>query len=230
MATTPPGRAEGRDPPQRFVLRNVHWNLYDALFREIGDRPIRLTFDQGDLEMASLPPQQSFCSRLVDKLVKTLAEVASTPLKTNKRLIFKRRELERVLEPDRYYYIYHDLPVRDMRELNSAYDLPPDLVVEIDLAGSTLDRLGIYAAYRVPEVWRFDGRELRVHGLQEDQQYKVLEHSLWFPFPPLTEALRFLHRCETMSENDVVPSLHAWIRDEMAKLQPRPSVEGLDLS
>ena len=229
MATTTTRRAEGADPPQRFLLRTVHWSLYEAIFKEIGDRSIRLTYDQGDLELLTLPSRQAFCGRLVDKLVRTLAEVSEVPFKTGKRLILKRRELERIIEPDRYYYIYHDLPLREMRELTSAYDLPPDLIVEIDLIASSVDRLGVYAAYGVPEVWRFDGRELRVHGLQEDGQYMVLAVSSFFPFPPLTEALRFLHRCETMDETSVVPSLHAWIRDELAKLHPRTAADIVDI-
>jgi Uma2 family endonuclease len=222
MATAPSARTEAREAVQRFLIHSVHWNIYESLLRELGDRPIRLTFDRGDLELMSLPDEQNLYTRLVDKLVKTLAEVTKTPLKCGKRLIFKRHELERGLEPDRYYYIDNDLPAREMREFNSAYDLPPDLVVEIDLLGSNLDRLGMYAAFWVPEVWRFDGRALGVYGLQGGR-YDALACSPRFPFPPLTEALQFLHQCETMDESCVVPSLHAWIREQIATESPPES-------
>jgi Uma2 family endonuclease len=168
MASAPSLRREPREAGQRFVLRGVHWHIYEVLLKELGERPIRLTFDQGDLELMSLPTDQRLYTRLIDKLIRTLAEVTGTPLKCSKRLIFKRHRLERGLEPDKCYYIDNDLPAREMREFNSEYDLPPELVVEVDLMGSDLDRLEMYAAYWIPEVWRFDGQALCVHGLQED--------------------------------------------------------------
>ncbi len=217
MATATHVQSESREAVQRFLLRGVHWNLYELLFREVGDHPIRLTFDRGNLELMSLPGEHRLYTRLVDKLIKTLAEVTETPLKSGKPLIFKRHELERGLEHDRYYYIDHDLPAREMREFNSAYDLPPDLIVEIDLLGSTLDRLAMYAAFWIPEVWRFDGQALGVYILQKDGRYEPLAVSPRFPFPPLSEAVRFLYQCETMDETSIVPSLHAWIREEITK-------------
>lgn len=38
-------------------------------------------------------------------------------------------------------------------------DPPPDLVLEIDITSSSLDKRPIYAAFGVSELWRYDGRQ-----------------------------------------------------------------------
>jgi Uma2 family endonuclease len=42
----------------RLFLSNVSWNEYERLLSEISDSsPVRLTYDQGDLEFMTLSPQ-----------------------------------------------------------------------------------------------------------------------------------------------------------------------------
>src|SRR5260370_1799154 len=63
----------------RFLLRNVTWNLYEALYKELCDRSIRLNFDRRDLELMSVPGDQKPYTQLVDKLIRTLAQATATP-------------------------------------------------------------------------------------------------------------------------------------------------------
>ena len=62
--------------------------------------------------------------------------------------------------------------VRGKRKWNARTDPPPDLAVEIDITTSWLDRLEIYAALEVPEVWRFDRETLKVLVLAANGKYK----------------------------------------------------------
>jgi Uma2 family endonuclease len=57
--------------------------------------------------------------------------------------------------------------MRSRTETNLGEDPPPDLVIEVEVSRSVLDRLGIYAALGVPEVWRHDGETVRVLRLNE---------------------------------------------------------------
>src|SRR2546421_12578758 len=50
-------------------------------------------------------------------------------------------------------------------------DPPPDLAIEVDVSHSSLDRLGIYAALGVPEVWRLDDDRLSFYVLGGQQTY-----------------------------------------------------------
>ena len=38
---------------QRFLLHNISWETYKTFLSVLGDRPIRLTYDQGNLELIS---------------------------------------------------------------------------------------------------------------------------------------------------------------------------------
>jgi hypothetical protein len=63
--------------------------------------------------------------------------------------------------------------VQSRRSGGSAYDLavdpPPDLIVEIDISGSSIDKLAIFAQLKVPEVWRSDGERLEIRILLGDE-------------------------------------------------------------
>lgn len=90
--------------------------------------------------------------------------------------------------------------LRQANRINLTVDPPPDLAIEIEITRSALNRLGIYAAPGVPDVWRFDGESIHVLLLGPDQTYVRSEVSRAFPFLPMTEIERFLH--EHGSNND----------------------------
>ena len=114
------------------------------------------------------------------------------------------------MEPDKRHYIRNAAAMRGRREADLTRDLPPDLAIEIDITSSLIDRLAIYAALGVPEVWRYDEETLRVCHLQPDGTYALAATSLSFPWLPITEVARFLdlHPDDgSIGLADVVPRL-----------------------
>jgi hypothetical protein len=79
--------------------------------------------------------------------------------------------------------------------------------------------LGIYAALRIPEVWRFDGETLRVLLLRDDGTYAPSETSAAFPFLPMPEIARFLRDYDMNNDSRWGRSFRTWVRDEIL---PRP--------
>ena len=67
---------------------------------------------------------------------------------------------------------------KDRIELRS--DPPPDLVVEIDVTHPSLPKLPIYAAFGVPEVWRYDGSRMQILLLRSGHYVESAES----PAPP----------------------------------------------
>jgi Uma2 family endonuclease len=61
-----------------------------------------------------------------------------------------------------------------------ASDPPPDLVLEIDLTTNSLRKFGIYAAFVVPEIWRYDGRKCVFYTLV-DGRYIETRTSRFLP-------------------------------------------------
>ena len=74
--------------------------------------------------------------------------------------------MARGFEPDTGFYIQHAEQVHGKEEIDLDIDPPPDLVIEIDITHSTVDKLSLYAAMGIAEVWRFDGRTLTILVLE----------------------------------------------------------------
>src|SRR5207249_815795 len=84
----------------------------------------------------------------------------------------KRSLRKKGLEPDKSFWINHEADMRGKKEWDALTDPPPDLVVEVDITSSSLDRLGIYAALEVPEIWHYDGQAFKVLVLGHHGKYK----------------------------------------------------------
>ena len=57
--------------------------------------------------------------------------------------------------------------MRGKDAVNLDFDPPPDLTIEIDAQHSSLNRMSIFAAIGIPEVWRYDGEFLTIYLLKD---------------------------------------------------------------
>src|SRR5205823_4918905 len=119
---------------------------------------------------------------------------------------------KRGLESDECYWIENEAKVRNLKKFDLRRDPPPDLVLEIDVTHSSLNRLAIYAALCVPEVWRWDEEKLEVHVLNTERQYEIRHQSLAFQSFRPAELLRFLKMGETIGETQMLRAFREWIR------------------
>jgi len=202
---------------QRFLLRGVSWQIYQDFAAALGDRPVRLTYDRGNLELMTLSHRHERCSGLLGRLVETLTFELNQPLHGGGSTTFSQEDLDRGLEPDRCYWVENEARVRGKDEIDLTIDAPPDLAIEIDISRSALNRLGIYAAIRVPEVWRFDGTTLRVYLLQADGEYHESDRSRHFPFLPLAEVAAFMQERAHMDDNSLIRTFQQWVREQIAR-------------
>jgi Uma2 family endonuclease len=131
-------------------------------------------------------------------------------------MTFQREDLARGLEPDECYWIEHESVVRGRDDIDLETDPPPDLVLEIEISRSALDRMSIYAALGVPEVWRWDGTKLAVNLLTRRGTYRMSDRSKAFPFLPLAEFARFLEPTK-LSETQLLRSFRTWVRKHRKK-------------
>jgi Uma2 family endonuclease len=157
------------------------------------------------------------CKKLLGRLIEVVTEELNIPIQSAGSTTFEREDLECGLEADDWYYIRNEPLIRAKRAVDLAIDPPPDLAVEIDISRSSLNRMGIYAAIGVPEVWRFDGVTLRVYHLTADGDYVEADHSQHFPFVPLGELANFLHQRTQMDETSLVRSFRQWVREQISR-------------
>jgi Uma2 family endonuclease len=202
---------------QQLILRDFDWEAYEGLLSALDDRPVRLTYDGGNVELMTLSHRHERYSSLLGRFVEILTDELDVPFHIGGSTTFSRKDLGSGLKPDRCYWLESEPLVRDKEEIDLTMDPPPDLALEIDVSRSSLNRMRIYAALGVPEVWRFDGTTLRVYLLQAEGEYLESERSRHFPFLPPADMVAFVERRTQMDDNGLFRLFRQWVRDQIAR-------------
>jgi Uma2 family endonuclease len=205
------------EPEERFVLRNVGWSGYEALLAMIGDGHTRVTYDRGDAELMSPSRDHEDYKKLIGRLLETVAEELRIPCKGLGSTTWRKRDNERGLEADDCFYLTSLPRIRGKRgDLDLSVDPPPDLAIELENSRSAIDRMGVYAALGVPEVWRFDGETLTIERLQVDGSYASVERSVEMPVISPDEVVHWVQRGDEIEDGtEWVRSLREWVRAEV---------------
>jgi Uma2 family endonuclease len=158
----------------RILLPNASWGTYERLLAEREERRSpRFFYDRGVLEIVSPSAEHDGVSRVIAALIELLAEEADADVFNAGSTTFKREDLSRGFEPDECFYFEGNAGrVRELVAGKGNLDLDsgdpaPDLVVEVEIASPSLDKLPIYARLGAPEVWRHDGERLVVFQTDE---------------------------------------------------------------
>jgi Uma2 family endonuclease len=201
---------------ERQILRGVDWARYEQLLHEYEGTHRRLTYDRGTLEIMVTSHGHERAKKLLARLLEALTEELDIPILGLGNWTLRDETLARGLEADECWYIQHEAMVRDKNDLDLRVDPPPDLVVEVEISRSVLDRLAIYATLKVPEVWRFDGEALIVCLLGDDGVYTESDKSPSFPQLPLQGLGQFFAQRGKVDETRLIKSFRAWVRKPLA--------------
>jgi Uma2 family endonuclease len=121
------------DEVEHFVLEGASWQLYEKLLKDIGDRPIRVTYDDGRMEIMSPLPEHERPREFIGGLIQMLCFELNRPVACLGSTTFRRRDKSKGLEPDKCYYFRDEAKMRGRKRLDMRKDPPPELVVEIDI-------------------------------------------------------------------------------------------------
>ena len=158
-------------------------------------------------------PEHEEVKILIHDLIKALTAELGIELKSLGSTTFRRRDKSRGLEPDECYYFKNERRMRGRKRLNLKKDPPPELVVEIDITHRSIEREPIYAVLGVPEIWRWDGMQLRCLLLANDGAYHVRARSLAFPVLAPADLTRFIRMRGRMGENAIIRKFLEWVRE-----------------
>ena len=198
---------------QRLRLSDIPWETYVLYSDGLGPRHIRVTYDCGEMEIMTVSPKHEHNKTLLGRLVEALTEELEIDIASFGSMTCRRKGLKRGFEPDESYWIANEPEVRGRVDIDLEVDPPPDLALEIEISRSTLDRMAIYAALRVPEVWSWDGESLRVFLLPSRGTYRLSNRSKAFPFLPLKDFAQFLTGTD-LSETQLLRSFRAWVCEQ----------------
>ena len=218
-------RAVSDDGAQGVVLYNVPWQLYVDLCDAQGERNIRMTYDRGTLEIMPIPEHESD-NFLARRLIETLSEELDLDIAGLGSTTYRKEAAKRALEADESYYLANSARIKGKKRLDLDHDPPPDLVLEIDVTHSSVDRLAIYAALRVPEVWRVKGGVFFLYSLTAENVYVEIDRSATFPLVSVEDLNRSLAVGREQGANRMLQAFRAWLQDKMKK--PRRKKNGND--
>ncbi len=202
------------------VLEDVTWADYEAQLRIIGDRHIRVNYDDGRMEIKSPLKRHGSPGYLLGWMVDIMVEELDIQVEPADPVTLKRPDLKKGVEPDKLYHFgANAAAVQEFREFDLTVDPPPDLVIEVDVTASSVPRLPIFAALGIPEVWRSDDDELQFLHLQPDGTYQPRDRSRAFPALLVAEAARFLDQGRNANKTAWIRTFRAYVGDVLA---PRP--------
>lgn len=196
------------------ILHDVSWETYERLLEEQGEHGgTRFTYDEGTLQIMIISYEHDRQNPLLASLVEAILLELDIDFENAGSSTFKRRDLKRGFEPDSCFYIRHPEAIRSKKRINLATDPPPDLIIEVDVTHGSMDRLPIFAAVGISEVWRYENGAVRIYRLNKDQYDESGESEL---LAGVTSALltQFVAESQTMRRTDWQRKVSAWAKSQ----------------
>ncbi len=174
----------------RTLIRNVRWETFVALAEDRQGSIPRMTYINGNLELMSPKKEHETAKTLLGRMIHAFCDIHEIEILSVASTTFHREDLERGFEADEAYYVEHAEAVLSKEEIDLSVDPPPDIVIEIEITSSALPKMTLFASMGIAEVWRHNGRTLKLFRLQ-DADYRQVDASVALPgFPvKLAESL-----------------------------------------
>lgn len=205
------------DTAERLLLHGVDWATYEKFLDAVGKRPLRMTYDGENLEIMAPSYNHESLKRRMAIVLPCVAGVLKIPFRGAGSVTLRREGVKRGLEPDEGFYVgEHMSQMAGREEINLDLDPPPDMVFEVDVSPSKLDRPSVYAALKVPELWVTDGSTLQVFRLNPQGTYTPVVRSAYFPMLPPDAFLAFVLQTWHESEWDLMQHAAEWARGLLA--------------
>ena len=164
-----------------LLLHNVSWEEYETVLEEFQSQPAyRISYNDGVLKIMSPRADHEFPKDCVLQMATVYADEFDIDIESYGSTTYRRRRKTKGAEPDTSFYVQHASEMRGREAIDLERDAPPDVVVEVDATNESLDKFEIYAALQVPEIWRFDGRDFKIHRLVESK-YETAQNSIALP-------------------------------------------------
>ncbi|ABW28201.1 Uma2 family endonuclease [Acaryochloris marina] len=203
---------------KRVSVSGLTWEAYQKILHALpNSRAIRLTYDQGTLEIAMPLEDHEFALRLIERFIVILVTAMGMKIKTMGSTTMDRPDLDRGSEPDCAYYIQNQAVVAG-RKVDFSQDPPPDLVVEVDITNTDIAKDRLYASMGVPEFWRYNGQVWRIFQLQ-GEAYQECDRSPTFDWVNKENLYHFLEQAQ-QDEIAAEQAFRAWAQEQcQQKLQ-----------
>jgi Uma2 family endonuclease len=162
------------------TLVGVSWEQFKAIEAPLLDnREVKLTYLAGVLEiMAPIGDKHEYVKRTLGYLLEAYMRVKG--IRFYGRGGFTLEEPGYASgTPDESYCIGTDKET-------------PDIVIEVIVSSGSINRKELYKPKKVPEVWFWKSKQLRIFHLSQTGEYEEVNRSSFFPDLDITLLLKYL--------------------------------------
>lgn len=200
-------------PQERVLLHGITWQTFERLLADRGDTAgVRLAYDQGTVELSMPSPEHAWYKGILTQIVDAIALARDLHYENLASTTCTRADLTRGFEPDACFYIQHADSIQAGQGLDLRVDPPPDLVIEIDITSPSLNKLPLYAALGVPEVWRYTRSGLHLYQRQGSDYARITASTVLLGIRQ-TALTQFIAASRTMTNRT------AWFKTVVATVQ-----------
>ncbi len=200
---------------QRLILQSIDWDFYERVLKRYeSSNELHFAYNDGILEVEVPRFEHERPTQILRDLISTICVEREIDCLNAGSTTFRKREKAKGVEPDTCFYIQNEGRIRGLRDIDLSRDPPPDLVIEVDVSSPSLDKMPIYAALGVTEVWLYKGHNVIFHELSAGE-YRQIRNSRALPFLDSETANLFLLRGFSERFLDWTRNVREWAsRDE----------------
>jgi Uma2 family endonuclease len=208
---------------EQCLVLYSNWAIYERFLAARGEEypGLRITYERGKLELMTVSGPHERFAELLGCFLRLFALEFNIPVVGYGQATLRRQDLDRGMEPDKWFYIEHTKQMTGIRELDFTRDPPPDLAIENEVSLSMLDRIDISRAMDIRELWCYDGATPRVMLLQSDGTYSESPTSRALPQLPLAEFARRVGEAAASVADDttLARGFQNWVRQTLVPPQ-----------
>ncbi len=192
-------------------LREQTFEDYEEIIESVGEASgLRISFDGRNVKIMTLSTKHEKYVRLVERMIDNLSMRKRIKILSYGSSTMKSSRQERGSEPDCCFYVQNAELVADKDTIDFSRDVPPDIVVEIDIYHSSTEKFEIYSKLRVPEFWLYDGERLRIYRFESDS-YIAVKKSVALPILSDDVLTDFLNRLQTSDQFEILLKFENWL-------------------
>lgn len=160
---------DGAEPERRMVLCGSSWDRYLEVDKQLGDdrSGARLFYFHGEIEVVTTSNEHERIKKWIDVFLSDYFFEAGIAIDPRGQATLRDRLKEAGAEPDESWCV-------------GGPKERPDIVLEIALSSGGIDKLKIYGALEIPEVWIWRKGRMQIFVLSEGQ-YEPAERSAMLP-------------------------------------------------
>jgi Uma2 family endonuclease len=201
----------GLKHPIMFI--GVDWETYVEISEEIGESSsLHLTFDKGTLTIMPTTEIHELLTGLLHDFIRFAGFALRINVIATGKATMRSQRKGYGVEPDLSYFVSKADVHRIKNYVPNELEMPPDIVVEIDIHHPSDDKFGIYAEFGVSEFWQYDGEKLKIYKLRNGE-YREVEKSEQLPILTSAVLSGFLKRGQTEQQFTVLTDFQNWLQE-----------------